>query len=344
MANREEPSMTEIFSKLPISVDPAKLAKWYSEEAGPIFYLMFGITYECQCSCRHCCTGNYIKEKHRDLTTDEIKDVLDQAAKPLIVNFFGGEPTLRPDLMELIEYASEKSMYVFTDTNGLKVTKDYAQQLIDSGLELLYVSIDSPVPELHDEYRGVNGCFDKAVGAIKNALEVGLKCVISTYMTKESLANGDFEKVIQMSKDLGTHGVRYLLPTPAGRWLHETEVMLTPEEKGKVWDLTDFPYVCRDFYFQTQFSSQCRGVADKAYMYISPYGDVQPCCFMPLSFGNIREDPLKTVLDRMYQHPMYTHECMQHQCPMIDHGFRELYIDTIPDDAKLPFRMDKNSN
>ncbi|MFW9825335.1 MAG: radical SAM/SPASM domain-containing protein [Candidatus Thorarchaeota archaeon] len=344
MESREEPSMTEIFSKLPITVDPAKLVKWYSEEAGPIFYLMFGITYECQCNCRHCCTGNYIKEKHRDLTTDEIKDVLDQAAKPLIVNFFGGEPTLRPDLMELIEYATERSMYVFTDTNGLKVTKDYAQQLKDSGLELLYVSIDSPVPELHDKYRGVNGCFDKAVGAIKNALDVGLKCVISTYMTKESLANGDFEKVIQMSKDMGTHGVRYLLPTPAGKWLHETEVMLTPEEKGKVWALTDFPYVCRDFYFQTQFSSQCRGVADKAYMYISPYGDVQPCCFMPLSFGNIREDPLKTVLDRMYQHPMYSHECMEHQCPMIDRDFRKHYIDTIPDDAKLPFRMDKELN
>ncbi len=339
MESNDLPEMAETFLKLPLTVDPAKLTKWINSEAGPVFYLMFGITYECQCSCRHCCTGNYVKEKHRDLTTEEIKDVLDQAAKPLIVNFFGGEPTLRPDIMELIEYASERSMYVFTDTNGLVVTKDYAQRLKDSGLELLYVSIDSPVPELHDEYRGVKGCFDKAVGAIKNALDVGLKCVISTYMTKESLANGDFEKVIQMSKDMGTHGVRYLLPTPAGKWLHETDVLLTPEEEEKVWALTDFPYVCRDFYFQTQHSSQCRGVADKAYMYISPYGDVQPCCFMPLSFGNIREESFKTILDKMFSHPMYSHECLSEHCPMIDLDFRQKYIDTIPDDAKLPFRM-----
>ena len=333
------PEMAETFLKLPLKVDPAKMAKWINEEAGPVFYLMFGITYECQCSCRHCCTGNYKKEKHRDLTTEEIKDVLDQAAKPLIVNFFGGEPTLRPDIMELIKYAKEKSMYVFTDTNGLAVTRDYAQQLKDSGLDLLYVSIDSPVPELHDEYRGVKGCFEKAVGAINNALDAGLSCVISTYMTKESLANGDFEKIIQMSKDMGTHGVRYLLPTPAGKWLHETDVLLTPEEKEKVWALTDYPYVSRDFYFQTQFSSQCRGVADKVYMYISPYGDVQPCCFMPLSFGNIREEPLKTILDKMYKHPMYSHECMPNQCPMIDPDFRKKYIEKIPDEAKLPFRM-----
>lgn len=333
------PEMAETFLKLPLKVDPAKMAKFFNEEVGPVFYLMFGITYECQCSCRHCCTGNYKKEKHRDLTTEEIKDVLDQAAKPLIVNFFGGEPTLRPDIMELIKYAKEKSMYVFTDTNGLAVTREFAQQLKDSGLDLLYVSLDSPDPELHDEYRGVKGCFDKAVGAIKNALDVGLSCVISTYMTKESLANGDFEKILQMSKDMGTHGVRYLLPTPAGKWLHETNVLLTAEEKEKVWALTDYPYVCRDFYFQTQFSSQCRGLSDKVYMYISPYGDVQPCCFMPLSFGNIREEPFKTILDKMYNHAMYSHECLSKQCPMIDLDFRKKFIDTIPDDAKLPYKM-----
>ncbi|MHA2119924.1 MAG: hypothetical protein ACW990_01835, partial [Promethearchaeota archaeon] len=58
----------ETFLKLPITVDPVKMTKWINEEAGPIMYLMFGITYECQCSCRHCCTGNYPKETSRDLT------------------------------------------------------------------------------------------------------------------------------------------------------------------------------------------------------------------------------------------------------------------------------------
>lgn len=339
MESNEFPNEAEIFLKIPLTVDLDRISKWFNEEKGPVFYLMFGITYECQCNCRHCCTGNYPKDKHRDLTIEEIKHVLDQAAKPLVVNFFGGEPTLRPDLMELIKYASERSVYVFTDTNGIVVTRDYAQQLKDSGLEMLYVSIDSPNPQLHDEYRGYKGCYEKAVGAIKNALDAGLKCVISTYMTKESLANGDFEKIIQLSKDMGTNGVRYLLPTPAGKWLHDIDVMLTPEEKEKVWALTDFPYVCRDFYFQTQHSSQCRGVADKLYMYISPYGDVQPCCFMPLSFGNIREEPLKIILDKMYNHPMYSHECMPNLCPMIDPDFRQKYIEKIPDDTKLPFRM-----
>ncbi|GAH88598.1 unnamed protein product, partial [marine sediment metagenome] len=247
----------------------------------------------------HCCVGNYKNEPRRELSTDEIKDILDQSAKAFVVNFFGGEPTMRAEIMELIKYASERAVYVFCVTNGLKITKDFARQLKDSGLEMLYVSIDSPIPEKHDQLRGMKGVYNKAVQGIKNALEVRLKCALSTYVTKETLANGEFEDIIKLARELGANGVRYLLPTPAGRWLHNPEVKLTPKEERKVRKIAKFPFVCRDFYFQTQSSSQCRGIADNVYFYISPYGDVQPCCFMPLTFGNTREEPLKTILERM---------------------------------------------
>jgi MoaA/NifB/PqqE/SkfB family radical SAM enzyme len=329
--------------QVPLSFDLDKFAGWAEGKKGPVSYLMFGITYECQCNCRHCCTGTYKKEKHRELTNEEVKDVLDQAAMPLVVNYFGGEPTLRPDLMDLIEYAAERSIFVFVDTNGIRVTKDFAQQLKDSGLELLYVSIDSPYGAVHDEYRGFEGCFERAIQAVKNAIEVGLKCVMSTYITKENLANGDFERVIQMARDVGATGVRYLLPTPAGRWLDNVDVRLSREEERKVREkvIPDFPFVCRDFYFQNQFSSQCRGIADKEYIYISPYGDVQPCCFMPLGFGNVRDEPFKDILDRMWSHPMYSEKSVFRECPMLSDDFRSKYIDIIPPDAKLPYRLDK---
>ncbi len=331
--------------QIPLTFDQEMMTKWYNEERGGIrggadvFYLMFGITYECQLRCPHCCVGNYVKEKHRELTTDEIKDILDQSAKAFVVNFFGGEPTMRPDIMELIKYASERSVYVFTDTNGLKITKDYARELKDNGLELLYVSIDSPIPQKHDKLRGMKGLFDKAVQGIKNALAVGLRCVLSTYITKENLNNGEFEKVIQMAKDLGATGVRYLLPTPAGRWLNNFEVVLTRDEEKKVRKIVKFPFVCRDFYFQTQTSSQCRGVSDNVYFYISPYGDVQPCCFIPLTFGNIREEPLKAILERMWSHSMFSESWVKKECPMLNKEFRARYIDTLPPGAKLPFKI-----
>lgn len=331
---------------IPLSYDQAKMEKWYMEERGgvrggaDVFYLMFGITYNCQLQCPHCCVGHYENEPLRELTTEEVKDVLDQSAKAFVVNFFGGEPTMRTDLMELINYAKDRAIYVFVDTNGLKITKEYARELKDNGLELLYISIDSPHPEEHDRLRGMKGTFDKAVQGIKNALEVGLNCALSTYVTKETLANGDFERVIQMAKDLNASGVRYLLPTPAGRWLYNTEVRMDRKEQRQVRKIAKFPFACRDFYFQTQTSSQCRGLSDNVYFYISPYGEVQPCCFMPLGFGNIRDEPLKDILERMWSHEMFEMDWTKKECPMLNDEFRKKYIDTIPKDWKLPFRIE----
>ena len=94
------------------------------------------------------------------------------------------------------------------------------------------------------------------------------------------------------------------------------------------------------FMEETQTSSQCRGMSDNVYFYISPYGEVQPCCFMPLRFGNIREEPLKDILDRMWSHEMFDMDWVRKECPMLNDEFRKKYIDTIPKDWKLPFRIE----
>ena len=117
-------------------------------------------------------------------------------------------------------------------------------------------------------------------------------------------------------------------------------VLLTVALLGLTYLIARNAYVpLKNFFFQNQSSSQCRGVANKEYVYVSPYGDVQPCCFMPLSFGNIREEPLKTILERMWKHPMYSESSIFKECPMLSDEFRKKYIDTIPSDMKLPFEM-----
>jgi MoaA/NifB/PqqE/SkfB family radical SAM enzyme len=185
----------------------------------------------------------------------------------------------------------------------------------------------------------MEGCFEKAIQGVKNALDAGLKCAISTYVTRENLRNGEFEDLIGLGRELGVTGVRYQLPTPSGRWLHNVDVTLTPEEEEDLRNLVDFPSVYRDFHFQNQDSSQCRGMADKQYAYISPLGEIQPCSFMPLSFGNIREEPVKTILERMWKHPMFGERCVSEACPMLSDEFRRKYIEPIPGDAELPFKM-----
>ncbi|MFX0106391.1 MAG: SPASM domain-containing protein, partial [Candidatus Hodarchaeota archaeon] len=73
--------------------------------------------------------------------------------------------------------------------------------------------------------------------------------------------------------------------------------------------------------------------------YASAYGDISPCDFSPLSFGNIRKEPLKKIWMRMVKHPAYNHRSPF--CRMQDKNFRHFYIDPIPDDAYLPYPINK---
>lgn len=138
---------------------------------------------------------------------------------------------------------------MYLDTNGYLLTKSVVKQLKDNGLELLNISIDSPIPEKHDERRGLKGCFKKAVEGIKKSVDLGLKCAIPTVATKENVYNGELEGVIELGRKLGVTGVQILLPIPCGRWLHNFDAVLTPNEEEEVRMLIDFPFVFRSFYF-----------------------------------------------------------------------------------------------
>ena len=151
----------------------------------------------------------------RELTTEEVKGCQSISATSLW--WFTSSGVNRPsrsDLIELIDYAADRSVFVFFDTNGLLITRDYAARL---GRPLAWNSFMSASTALSREntmstavWRGVStGPFK----AMKNALDAGLKCAISTYATRETLENGEFEDVIRLGRELGVTGVRYQLPT-----------------------------------------------------------------------------------------------------------------------------------
>ena len=79
----------------------------------------------------------------------------------------GGEPMLRKDIFELVRYANELGYHVGMDSNGYLIDANAAKKkLAESGLESIAISIDA-VGEIHDELRGLKGCFDNAITAIQ---------------------------------------------------------------------------------------------------------------------------------------------------------------------------------
>jgi len=304
----------------------------------------FAVTYRCQAACIHCSSEQHKSPGRQELTTEECKRVIDQALELGVVNivFTGGEPLLREDIFELIRYVDKERAICNMFTNGQYLTEDRVAGLVEAGIYAILVSLDSPDPEKHDHWRCIPGLFEQATQGIQRALKAGILTGISTYITREGLAQGEHEKMMELGRRLGVHEVIFFDTLPAGKFRDRYDGLLTKEDKEVIRSFTnkylydqDYPGIITQAWINHPEGSGC--FAGNEQFYITAYGDVCPCDFTPLSFGNIREDPLKEIWKRMLSHEEYKEH--RSHCRLQDPTFREKYLLTIPPDAPLPYRL-----
>ena len=288
------------------------------------FTAMIAVTYRCQCRCEHCGSGFYVKDKDTELTTKELNDLMADFAKigATSTSYFGGEPMLRKDLPEIIHTASSLGMGTVVDTNAVAITEEKAKILAEAGLNVASISLDTTIPEKHDKFRGVPGTWQNAVNAIKLCKANGIEPHISTYVDREKLNNGEFADLLKLGKDLGAK-VRVLAPVLAGRWCSEESFKLTPDEIQRMKSML---VPGESFWEQPSCNGADKGffcaATKKNMLYVTAYGDVCPCAYIPLSFGNIRKEPLEDIVKRMWEHKMFSKPDFN-DCPMNNPEFKE---------------------
>lgn len=145
------------------------------------------VTRACNLSCYYC-FADARKRDPDELSTEEAKRVLDDFADNglMFVTFLGGEPLTRRDIFELVDYSTDLGIYTALLTNGLNVKPDTVQRLVDCGLEMIGVSIDSHDPAVHDAVRGKAGSLAGAKGVIRSAIERQLRCSVRIVVTEDS--------------------------------------------------------------------------------------------------------------------------------------------------------------
>ncbi len=130
------------------------------------------INEECNLKCRFCnfWKGIYREDGRRPLSTANIKSIIDKASRAGIpyLLFTGGEPFLRPDLPEILEYAAKRMPCVRVQTNGTLLTDAKLQSIVNRrSLDELWISVDG-IGSTHDRFRGCEGIFEKVIGALKS--------------------------------------------------------------------------------------------------------------------------------------------------------------------------------
>ncbi|RJQ51987.1 MAG: 12,18-didecarboxysiroheme deacetylase [Actinobacteria bacterium] len=152
---------------------PSELLQ-FSRDKKPV--VVWNCTQRCNLKCVHCYAKSEDRDYSGELSTDEAKTMIDDLAEfgaPVLL-FSGGEPTLRRDLVELMNYAKSRGMRVVISTNGTLISADKARAYTDVGLSYVGVSLDGG-RETHDAFRGIPGSFDKAIAGIRNSREAGIK-------------------------------------------------------------------------------------------------------------------------------------------------------------------------
>lgn len=188
------------------------------------------ITRSCNLACIHCRASALHGPYEGELSTEEAKALLDNIksfSNPIII-LTGGEPLARPDFYEIAKYGSEIGLRMVLGTNSTLMTPEIAAKLKEVGIPRMSVSIDFPVAEKHDEFRGLSGAFDAAVRGIKIAQEAGIEVQINSTITKLNVAYLD--GLLEFAKEIGAVAFHPFLLVPTGRGKELEEQELPPEE------------------------------------------------------------------------------------------------------------------
>ncbi|MFW9842520.1 MAG: radical SAM protein, partial [Candidatus Thorarchaeota archaeon] len=290
---------------------------------GAPFQVVWNVTRACNLKCKHC-YENAGKKGQFELSTEDALTSIDRLADAGVVflAFSGGEPTVRPDILTLIQRATERGMYVAVATNGLTFSNpERVQRFKNAGMKFVQISIDGANAKTHDEFRGVDGAFDRAISGIQNCVAEGLFVEVSTTMTRHNL--GEIHDVVRLCEELDARWLMLYNLVPVGRGIELMDLDLSPDEReyllDLLWDRTSCDHktslevlttapqlgrVAHDANLQcmhldevvspTHFSNarlptKMQGLtefiggcgAGRFYVAIEPNGDIYPCVFFP---------------------------------------------------------------
>ena len=161
--------------------------------------LTHSVTSKCNCRCKICDVWRK-KPNDDEMSTREIFRLLDEARDLNFVAYvaWGGEPLMRPDILEILQHARDKKLYTIIITNGVYLPRK-AERLAELA-ELTLVSLDHHT-DYHDEMRGVRGTFDKTVKGIATLRHMGGRAAINCVLSKLNI--DDIERITKLASRLG---------------------------------------------------------------------------------------------------------------------------------------------
>jgi AdoMet-dependent heme synthase len=269
--------------------------------------LAWELTKACNLSCLHCrASASNIPGKD-ELTTEEgfaLLTELSQGGTRLVI-LSGGEALLREDIYEIASYGSSLGLRMTLATNGSLITPEVARKIRNAGIIRVSVSLDGVTSDVHDDIRGLQGAFDMAVRGIRALITEGVPVQVNTTVVAMNISQ--MKQFPGFLKNLGVAAwhVFFLVPTGRGENVEPAKInqyrdMLEDFYAASKTAHIECKATCAPQYYrmlvEKEGSSPTKGcLAGTGFGFVSATGSVQPCGFLQIDCGNIREASLGDI-------------------------------------------------
>lgn len=292
------------------------------------------ITKSCNLFCAHCRASSHDGPYEGELSTAKMFSVIDgicEVGKPILI-LSGGEPLARADFFDIAKYASSKGLRVALGCNGTLMTKEIAIRLKEVPIPRVSISIDFPVAELQDKFRGMPGAFDAAIKGIEHLRNAGVDVQINSTISKMNAPY--IEQLLQMALDMGAAAFHPFMLVPTGRGKNLADQELPPAEYERIlswiydkqqelkdrifFKPTDAPHYWRIMLQKGKgihppmghpgsqpkgppqaghpMNAMTRGcLAGSGFCFISHIGRVQGCGYLDIEAGNVTKTSFKEI-------------------------------------------------
>jgi len=294
----------------------------------------FAMTTDCNAKCPHCFASTLIDNSREQMSLEEIKRCITEAVQlgAIAFEFLGGEPLLCHHLCDAIRFAKDSKAIVGITTNGLLLNEKKVNNLKEAGLDVIQFSLDSMEPGEHDTSRGVLGCYDKVMKALELVKASGINIMLSTIATNENISSKEILRTIKFAQKLDVP-ITLNPASKVGGWREVVNLYLTEENRAvyhKILKTSSHTRWSGDMNFLGDGCSCGRET-----IFITSYGDVIPCGFIQISYGNIRKESLHEIWDRLCKMPLKNQG--DNTCKAsLDTNFIEKYLNPLVNEKNLP--------
>jgi MoaA/NifB/PqqE/SkfB family radical SAM enzyme len=318
----------------------------------PCTTVLISVTSACKFNCEHCYQKKDLgKDIDIDLTIAAVKKL--QELGVAFFNIEGGEPFLVYDRLIKLCASIDQGGEIWVNSTGDGMTLDRLQELKKLGLTAIMFSLHSVDPQKINAFMKSDKAWDTLNEGIRLCHEADVPVTFNTCLKKHDFYNGNFQKVMDKAKEFGGCLVQIIKPKPAGGWLESGTENFTEEDLAKVKELVhmynndvryeDFPSISAQIIEEDPKVFGCTsGGTDR--FYINAKGDVQPCEFLNISFGNIGNEDFEAIYNRMrkcFEGPGECWLCEKYSSEIL-RIMKDNQLDALPLNPELAKRVYSN--